>query len=554
VRDGSGVIASLQGTLEPRGAGWRATVQSVDVDMRRALALVGQGEALPAWVGAEGQRSLSAILDGGEGGVSFGVNAALDPVSLQAQGTRTAAGAITLTKGSLEAKLPGGVAKSLVAQLGAPVTACDPLEAAVMVNALTLPVDAEGRLQPFAPGADIDLLVRVRPWRLSTRDAPTLVFGASELVAKTRAGAGASAKLTGSLGAEGTPQAPMTVSVQTANLLDEQGRLAIGQGSLVVAAHVKDFPTGLADRVAGMDGYLVDMLGSTFTVDLDGRSGKARDDFFKASFTSPTLTVRAPVVRLADRVLSIAPDAPLTAELRPDDRFKQRILKPVNPIFSDIKGDKPILATLSSIVLPLPVDMRLVDATLSIDIGIVEVQRRSELLSLVDVVRTEPDGTIPVKFTPLAARIDKGTLSYRDFEVLVGRVGADTWQVPLKGEGVVRLGDEPPYVDRIDILYPYGAVANTIGTMDFARSGVDEINRAVAAIPGAQKALGSLQIGVRFFGPLGAPGGLQRKMLPLKLNGRDLSEGLGDFVKSMGQDLGGTIRGIGDLFKKNKGN
>ena len=553
LHDATGVIATVQGTFEPQGAGWRASVQSNDVDMRRALALAGQGEALPEWVGASGQRSLAANVAGGPGGMSFGVNAALDPISLQAQGTRSAAGAITVSKGSLQAKLPAGVVKTIVEGFGTPITQCDPMQLAATVNALTLPVDAKGALQPFAAGADIDLLVRLEPWRISTTNAPTLAFGANELVVKSKAGTGASVKLTGSLGAEGTKAAPLSVLVQTARLLDDQGHFAPGSGSVAVTALVKDFPTGLADRVAGMDGYLIDMLGPTFTLELDGRSGKAPGEFFKATFTSPTLTVRAPVVRLADRSILVSADAPITAELRPDDRFKRRVLGAVNPMLVDIQPERPIEAKLSSLQLPLPVEIGLVNAAFSVDIGVVEVRKGNLLLQNLDDVGSQKDGTIPVKFMPLDATIVRGDLSYRDFRVFVGRLGADTWKVPLIGDGLVRLAQEPPYVDHIDILYPYAAVVNTLGRNETGRGVLDDINRGVAAVPGMQKALGSLQIGVRFYGPMDGSD-LRQKYLPVKLNGRDLKDALGEVgkeigesIKGLGKDLG---KGLGDIFKK----
>ncbi|MFM7808849.1 MAG: hypothetical protein ACKPEA_13140, partial [Planctomycetota bacterium] len=460
------------------------------------------------------------------------------------QGTRSASGAITLTKGSLQAKLPAGVAQTLVAKIGAPVTGCDAMEVAVTVNALTLPVDAKGALQPFGPGADIDLGVRTQPWKISTKDAPTLAFGASELLIKSKAGTGASAKLTGSLGAEGTPAAPMTVTVQTAHLLDEQGNLALGKGSVAVAAHVKDFPTGLADRLSGMDGYLVDMLGPNFTLDLDGRSGKARDEFFKATFTSPTLTVNAPVVRLADRAITIAADAPLTAELRPDERFRQRILRPVNPFLADMRTveGRPIRATVPTLTLPLPVDVAAVSSTFTVDVGEVELQKSSQFLGIMDFIKSSQGSTVPGLVSPLNGTLASGLLTYRDFKVQVGRLGKAGWQQTLFSDARINLAVSPAVAEPITIRYPASSITNVLAKIPGMQSVLGKINKILG---GANDAIQqAAQVKVSFTGPL---------------DGSELKMTVSPEV-DLGKDVGGTIKGIeqgignalGDLFGKKK--
>ena len=542
--DATGVIATVRGNYEPQATGWRASVQSEDVDMRRALGLLGQGDTLPDWVGTKGARSFAANVAGGAGGISFGVNASLDPIELQAQGSRTTTGTLALTKGSLKAKLPDSVSKALARQWGTVVLRCDPMQVSVTVNALTLPSDANGKIQPFAPGADMDLVARIEPWRVTAEGSPTLAFGTNELVLKSRAGTGASVKLTGSLGAEGTPAAPLDISLQTAQLLDAQGRFAPGKGSLNVVARVKDFPTGLADRLSGMDGSLVDMLGPAFTVDLSGRTGTTREDFFKATFTSPTLVVQAPVVRLGDGVLSIAPDAPMTAELRPDERFRERIMKPLNPIFADIETTQPIRASLQSLQMPLPVDVRAVQAALSIDIGEVAVRKSSQFLALLDYVVASPQKTIPVKFMPLPVRLGNGLLTYKDFHMFIGKLNKDTWQYPIFGEAQINLASEPPYADFIDIRYPYSAIAGTAGKFKGARDGLAKVDKWLSAVPGAKDVVNSLQQKVRYSGPLSG-GELQMEFFPIHL-----PDSVG------GKILDGVQKGIGnaidDLFGKKK--
>lgn len=547
LHDAAAPITLVQGTFEPQGAqGWKATVQSGDVDVRRALALAGQGGALPEWVGQGGQRTFTANMIGSAGGIGFGVNASLDPISLQAQGTRAANGTISLSRGSLQAKLPAEVVQPLLMRAGLHVDRCDPMQMAVTVNALTLPSDAKGVPKVFAPGADIDVTARIEPWRVQPKDSPMLSFGANEFVMKSKAATFASAKLTGSLGAEGTPSAPLSVSVQSAQLLDAQGRFAPGQGSIAVAANVKDFPTVLADRLSGMDGYLIDMLGPSFTVDLSGRSGSARDEFFKATFTSPTLTVQAPVVRLADRTLVIAADAPLTAELRPDDRFRQRILRPVNPFMADLRTTegRPIRASLPTLRMPLPVDMAGVDATFTVDVGEVEIQKSSQFLGLMDFVKASQASTVPGLVSPLNGTIAQGVLNYRDFKVQVGRLGKAGWQQTLFSDANIDLRSSPAVAQPITIRYPASSVTNMLAKIPGMQGVLGKINKWLGgANETIQKAA---QVKVSFTGPL--DGSELRMDVSPEI---ELPQGMGDALENLGK---GIEQGLGDLFGKKKPN
>ncbi len=552
LHDAQADIAELQGAFEPQPAGaWKASLQSGEVDVRRALALMGQGEALPEWVGGGGSsHTLAVAAAGNAAGVSFSVNAALDPITLKAQGTRATDGSLTLTKGDAQARLPAGVVRSLLQRMGTPVTQCDPMQVSVTVNALKLPADAQGRLQPFVPGSDIDLMARIAPWKLQTTSSPTLAFGANELVVKSRAGTAAMARLTGSLGAEGTPAAPLSVSVQTEKLLDAQGHLALGEGGLQVNANVKDFPTELADRLSGMDGYLVDMLGPSFTLTLDGQSGSAPDEFFKATFTSPTLLVNAPALRLADRTLRIASEAPLTAELRPDDRFRQRILRPVNPFLADLRTteNRPIRATVSMLRMPLPVDMPGVDAAFTVDVGEVEIQKSSQFLGLMDLVKVSQGSTVPGLVSPLNGSITGGVLAYRDFKVQVGRLGKAGWQQTLFSDARIDLRGSPAVAEPITIRYPASSVTNLLAKIPGMQGVLGKLNNLLGSAN--QTIQQAAQVKVTFTGPLDGSE-LHTKVSPEI----EMPKGVGNTLEGIGQGLEkGIGNALGDLFGGKKGN
>ena len=98
----------------------------------------------------------------------------------------SASGSITLSKAQAKAVLPASVMRSIGTRLGSDIVQCDPMRLTVAMNALTLPVDATGALQPFAAGSDIDFTVHLDPWKVQARQSPTLAFGANDLVVKLR--------------------------------------------------------------------------------------------------------------------------------------------------------------------------------------------------------------------------------------------------------------------------------------------------------------------------------------------------------------------------------
>jgi hypothetical protein len=92
----------------------------------------------------------------------------------------------------------------------------------------------------------------------------------------------------------------------------------------------------------------------------------------------------------------VLPQKPIVAELRPDERLRTRILRPLNPIFADMRtaNDRPIRATLTALQVPLPVDMAALDGAFDIDVGEVELQKSSQVLQVLDLVKAQPGGSV----------------------------------------------------------------------------------------------------------------------------------------------------------------
>jgi hypothetical protein len=90
---------------------------------------------------------------------------------------------------------------------------------------------------------------------------------------KMRAASATSLRVSGQLAKRGGSPSPMDISLETATLLDGQGRVDLKRGSIAADVRIENFPSSVADRLLGMDGYLVDMLGNVVSVRMSGRSG-----------------------------------------------------------------------------------------------------------------------------------------------------------------------------------------------------------------------------------------------------------------------------------------
>jgi hypothetical protein len=542
LRDAAAVLARAKVQLRQQQGTQEIGLDLTQVDMRRALALMGNAKDMPDWVGTSGDRSLAARLRTGSGGMAFSVQASLDPIVLQAQGTRAVDGAVTLTKGSLQARLPAEVVKQLLATAdpGLQVQSCQPMQGAVTVRSCTLPGDGQGGVRLVGKGADLDVTARLEPWALQLVDTPALAFGGADLAVVSRGGEQLRVDLKGSLAAGQSKSAPLEVQVTAAQGVGPDGAIRLDPDSLGLLISMQDFPTALVDRASGMDGYLLDMLGPVFSVNLSGRTGAGPEDVLQASLRSPTLSVKAPRVRFAQSTLSITPDAPVVASLQPDDRFRQRVMRPINPFFADLRTieGRPIMATVQSLRMPVPVDTRSLDTAFTVEVGEVEMEKSDQFLALMDLAIASKGRTVPGLVSPLAGSVTAGVLTYRDFKVQVGRLGKSGWQQTLLSDARINLGSTPPMAEPITIRYPAGSVANLLSGIPGARGLLGKLNDALGS--NGEKVGEMAQVAIDFTGPL--DGGKLKETVRPEF---DLPRGMGgNILKGAEKQIGDALDGL----------
>jgi hypothetical protein len=410
-----------------------------------------------------------------------------------------------------------------------------------------------GAKQPAASGA------AAQPEKLATLD-----FGATDLALKTSGAESAQLDVNGAFASGGQPAKPMTVKARAQNLAGRDGKFDAKGMKLAADVNISEFPSSIVDAITKGDGFIPNLAGPVFSVTLTGQTGFDASDKFKGHVESPTISLDIPAVRINGGQMSVVPAEAITLQIRPDDTIRQKILRPINPTLAEIEfKKKSINARVTEVRAPLPFDMAQTDARFVIEIGEVELEKKGQIISLLNLA-TVKDGksTIPGLVSPLNGEINKGILTYKDFTIQAGKQG-ETWQQKVISDANINLTTKPAYANAINVRYPLEGVTNAVAANAGLNSVMGEINKALGNTTAEMRQ--AIQLKVIFSGPLQ---GDQLKMtvepaLDLK-SGDDLIKGLGGIAdgilkgKSGGATTPGTtpasksptVGDVLDLFKK----
>jgi hypothetical protein len=594
----SGLAAKVAGDFKTQpDKSWSAAATASEVSMQRIAQLLGMGE-VPEWTsgGAANAGKLKADLSSKSGALAFAVNADLGRVSAAIKGSRAADGSITLAQSSAAASVPGGAVKNYLdaRPQKTPIRNISDLKVALEISALTLP-SVNGKLEPLAAGAALAAKARVEPFQLTfapeslmaqpdaqaagkpgakqpaasgaaaqPEKLATLDFGATDLALKTSGAESAQLDVNGAFASGGQPAKPMTVKARAQNLAGRDGKFDAKGMKLAADVNISEFPSSIVDAITKGDGFIPNLAGPVFSVTLTGQTGFDASDKFKGHVESPTISLDIPAVRINGGQMSVVPAEAITLQIRPDDTIRQKILRPINPTLAEIEfKKKSINARVTEVRAPLPFDMAQTDARFVIEIGEVELEKKGQIISLLNLA-TVKDGksTIPGLVSPLNGEINKGILTYKDFTIQAGKQG-ETWQQKVISDANINLTTKPAYANAINVRYPLEGVTNAVAANAGLNSVMGEINKALGNTTAEMRQ--AIQLKVIFSGPLQ---GDQLKMtvepaLDLK-SGDDLIKGLGGIAdgilkgKSGGATTPGTtpasksptVGDVLDLFKK----
>lgn len=560
--DASGLAAKVSGEFQMQNADkWNGSITANEVAVQRIARFAGMGD-VPEWTtnGAMNAGKFKATVGAQSGATTFALDADLGRVKANINGSRAANGSIVLTKSSASASIPGDAARIFLDRgpQKSPVRNLTDIKVALDIASVVIP-SVNGELNPLAAGAVVATNARVEPFQVvfatdilssstnkqaapprNQQAAPekvaTLNFAATDISLQTSGAESALLNLTGALAADGQPTKPMSVKVKALNLTGPNGKMNIPTMKLVAGINISEFPSSLIDAISEGDGFIQNLAGPVFSIQLAGQTGFEASDRFKGHIESPTLTLDIPAVRIVDSQIIVVPSEAITFQLRPDDNMREHVLRPINPILGDIEfKNKAVNTTVTMVRAPLPFDMAKTDARFTIDVGEVELEKSGQLISIMNLATVKDNkSTIPGLLSPLNGEINKGILTYKDFTIQVSKVG-NSWQQTIFSEADINLASHPPFANFIRVRYPLEGVTNAMAGNGLLGKSFGNINNILGSTTAQMRQ--SVQVKVTFSGPLEGDQ-LQMKVEPnLDLpKGEDLLKGLGGIAEGI---LGG---------------
>ena len=560
--DASGLAAKVSGEFQMQNADkWNGSITANEVAVQRIARFAGMGD-VPEWTtnGAMNAGKFKATAGAQSGAMTFALDADLGRVKANINGSRAANGSIVLTKSSANASVPGDAVRIFLDRgpQKSPVRNLTDIKVALDISSVVIPA-VNGELNPLAAGAVVATNARVEPFQVvfatdilssstnkqaapprNQQAAPekvaTMNFAATDISLQTSGAESAQLNLTGALAADGQPTKPMSVKVKALNLAGPNGKINIPTMKLVAGINISEFPSSLIDAISEGDGFIQNLAGPVFSIQLAGQTGFEASDRFKGHIESPTLRLDIPAVRIVDSQIIVVPSEAITFQLRPDENMREHILRPINPILGDIEfKNKAVNTTVTMVRAPLPFDMAKTDARFTIDVGEVELEKSGQLISLMNLATVKDNkSTIPGLLSPLNGEINKGILTYKDFTIQVSKVG-NSWQQTIFSEADINLASHPPFANFIRVRYPLEGVTNAMAGNGLLGKSFGNINNILGSTTAQMRQ--SVQVKVTFSGPLEGDQ-LQMKVEPnLDLpKGEDLLKGLGGIAEGI---LGG---------------
>lgn len=308
----------------------------------------------------------------------------------------------------------------------------------------------------------------------------------------------------------------------------------------VVVDHASSSVVGV---LLGLGSELEEAVGPQITATVRATSTGPGAGMITASVDSEFLTLQAPRVALDKGFVIVAQDKPLVVRFQPSPPLRDRLLEPINPVFTDVSladPKKPMELEVSALRFPLDNDMRKLDADLQLRVGAVNLQRNpdNQLLNMLKVWQSAENKPVDGLIEPLTVAVRSGQLKYDKFNILIEKQG-NTWVTKLIFSGDIDLTRTPPMARAIAANYPMGSLARSVLSALPADEGGAEVQGIFNTV--SLGALDMVQLRISFSGPLGDVNG---KPVPLKRKVKV------DFKPdAVGKGVGEVIKDAGDILK-----
>lgn len=225
------------------------------------------------------------------------------------------------------------------------------------------------------------------------------------------------------------PGASSTITAKVSNLADAGGVLTTDAAVINADAKMVSFPTPLADELGNQKGLLTELLGPTIDLTLSARNlskaGTAKG-LLDATAVSPRATAKLRGdVRDGRFIQDGAVEASLI-EIRPQLVQKLAGGVPLVETIEKTREDKPALMTTEGLTAPIDGDMRKLNGTVKVDLGVARFTTKSIMGDIIKAVGGKTGGSVGNRIEPFIVNIKDGVATYDQFKLPVGEFDLQT--------------------------------------------------------------------------------------------------------------------------------
>jgi hypothetical protein len=225
------------------------------------------------------------------------------------------------------------------------------------------------------------------------------------------------------------PGASSTITAKVSNLADVGGVLTPDAAVINADAKMVSFPTPLADELGNQKGLLTELLGPTIDLTLSARnlsksgSGKGLLD---ATAVSPRATAKLRGDVRDGRFIQDGTVEASLIEIRPQLVQKLAGGVPLVETIEKTREDKPALMTTEGLTAPIDGDMRKLNGTVKVDLGVARFTTKSIMGDIIKAVGGKVGGSVGNRIEPFIVNIKEGVATYEQFKLPVGEFDLQT--------------------------------------------------------------------------------------------------------------------------------
>ncbi len=202
-------------------------------------------------------------------------------------------------------------------------------------------------------------------------------------------------------------------------LFTPEGEINTAGMTLETTTTAQDLPLGVIDAVNGWGGQLVDLLGETLSLSVQGGADPNQPRQFDVSLDSKNSKARASMV--LSETITLSKDA--TANLTLSPQLSQRWLKRVFPLLNEaVSSTRPIQLTIQQKGFDVPLReyaMDKVKADAQLDLGTVQFKQNGLMNLIRQTFKRDTSQAPTARFTPMNIHIDGETVSFKDFSMIM---------------------------------------------------------------------------------------------------------------------------------------